>query len=312
MQTLLGNPTRNYVTSALLSGTNGVLASFVLLSGVQVLFVRLVITVLALLFVFMITRHRFQAFKHKRAFMLLALSGVFLGANLLFIYLAYDRIGVGLTILLTYCAPVIVMALAPVLFKERLTVRKVIGLATVLFGAVLVNSVAVTGGVPVVGVTLGCLSAIAFAMSTICLKKTQPICGIEIPLWQMLFAFPVIAGYFLVTGQMGFTIRASDIPMLLIIGIVVSTFGAYLGYTSVPKMEAATVSVLGYVEPLFAVMLSAAVLGEDMAPLQIAGIVLMVAGLVFSQINFKPRSLKQPGRVVYKKKDAPASATRAA
>ena len=55
-----------------------------------------------------------------------------MGGNWLFLYEAYQQIGVGTASLLCYCGPVIVMALAPILFHESLTLHKCLGLLVVL------------------------------------------------------------------------------------------------------------------------------------------------------------------------------------
>ena len=62
-----------------------------------------------------------------------------MGTSWMFLYEAYQQIGVSLASLLYYCGPVIIMILSPVIFKERLTASKVAGFLVVLLGIVLVN-----------------------------------------------------------------------------------------------------------------------------------------------------------------------------
>ena len=57
----------------------------------------------------------------------------------MFLYEAYDQIGVSIASLLYYCGPVIVMALSPILFKEKLTVATMVGFFVVICGVILVN-----------------------------------------------------------------------------------------------------------------------------------------------------------------------------
>ena len=64
----------------------------------------------------------------------------------MFLFEAYRQIGVSLASLAYYCGPVIVMALSPLLFKERLTRPRLLGFAAVLFGVFLVNGQAVQSG----------------------------------------------------------------------------------------------------------------------------------------------------------------------
>ena len=50
-----------------------------------------------------------------------------MGASWMFLYEAYQQIGVSLASLLYYCGPVIVMVLSPLIFKEKLTAPKAVG-----------------------------------------------------------------------------------------------------------------------------------------------------------------------------------------
>ena len=52
----------------------------------------------------------------------LAASGAAMGASWIFLYEAYRLVGVGISSLAYYCAPIMVMILSPFLFKERLYV----------------------------------------------------------------------------------------------------------------------------------------------------------------------------------------------
>lgn len=59
--------------------------------------------------------------KYLCALLLFGLNGVVMGACWMFLYEAYQQLGVGLASLPYYCAPVIVMALSPLPFREKLT-----------------------------------------------------------------------------------------------------------------------------------------------------------------------------------------------
>lgn len=51
------------------------------------------------------------------------LSGFAMGVSWLFLFEAYRQVGVSVASLGYYCGPIIVMALSPVLFNEKLTKR---------------------------------------------------------------------------------------------------------------------------------------------------------------------------------------------
>lgn len=75
--------------------------------------------------------------RHPRELLHIALSGAAMGASWMCLFEGYVRIGVGMASLLYYCGPVIVMALSPLLFHERLTRAKLLGFAAVFASALL-------------------------------------------------------------------------------------------------------------------------------------------------------------------------------
>lgn len=81
-----------------------------------------------------------------------------MGGNWLFLYEAYQQIGVGTASLLCYCGPVIVMALAPILFHEKLTLHKCLGFLVVLVGVFLINGQAAREGMSLLRLLgVGCI-----------------------------------------------------------------------------------------------------------------------------------------------------------
>ncbi|MDD3504202.1 MAG: EamA family transporter [Eubacteriales bacterium] len=101
---------------------------------------------------------------NKSHLIFLAISGVAMGMSWMFLYAAYQQIGVSIASLAYYCGPVIVMAMAPLIFKEKLTLVKVAGFAAVLFGLLLINFQAFREGKTTQGIMFGILSAIMYAV----------------------------------------------------------------------------------------------------------------------------------------------------
>lgn len=79
------------------------------------------------------------AFSIPQDFSFLTVSGVAMGTSWILLYEAYSQIGVSIASLCYYCGSVIVIILSPLLFKENLTLDKIIGFITVLIGIFLIN-----------------------------------------------------------------------------------------------------------------------------------------------------------------------------
>ncbi|MBR3378660.1 MAG: DMT family transporter, partial [Bacillus sp. (in: Bacteria)] len=160
-----------YFTALLLFGSNGIVASFIHLSSCEIVLLRTFIGSLLLIALFFMTGNSLTFYKHKKDSLFLALSGMAMGTSWIFLYEAYAQIGVSIASLCYYCGPVIVMALSPVLFKEKLTTVKIIGFMAVLVGIVLVNENAFDGNGNLWGIFCGLMSALMYAVMVISNKK---------------------------------------------------------------------------------------------------------------------------------------------
>lgn len=194
--------------------------------------------------------------------------------------------------LLYYCGPVLVMALAPVLFAERLTAPRLAGFVAVLVGILLVNGTAF-GGVDIRGLLCGAGSAVCLAGTIVCNKKAEGVDGLERSFVQLAAACAVAASFAVASGTLVLVVPAASLPTVLMLGLVNTGFGCYLYFASMAKLQAQTVAVLGYLEPISAVVFASVFLGEVLLPVQIAGAVLVVAGAALSELG--PRLVGERG-----------------
>lgn len=272
-----------YILSNLLFGFNGVVASYILLHSTQIVLLRTALGSLSLLVLFLVGGGRFTFLRKKASFLFLVLSGVAMGTSWMFLYEAYDRIGVSIGTLLYYCGPVIVMVTSPLLFRERLTVGKVAGFALVLVGVLLVNGRAVSSGMDLWGIGCGLLSAVTYAVMVICNKKASDIGGLENPTLQLLVSFATVALILTLRQGLGMSITAESILPIAVLGLLGTGLGCYWYFSSLGALRAQTVAAFGYLELLSAVVFSAMFLGERMDLLQWLGGGLIVGGAVLGE-----------------------------
>ena len=274
----------SYILALLLFGSNGIIASYIDLSGTEIVLYRTFIGSLLLLVFFFITKNKWTFHKHKKHFFFLILSGISMGLSWMFLYEAYSRIGVSISSLLYYCGPIIVMALSPVIFKERLTKRKLTGFLVVFFGIVLVNGNLISGGNNLFGLFCGVMSAIMYSFMVIFNKKAAKISGLENSLLQLAVSCLTVAVFVLFRGNFSISIPQNSILPLLFLGMVNTGIGCFLYFSKLEKLPVQSVSVLGYIEPLSAVILSVIVLNESMSVVQIVGAVLVIGGAVYTEM----------------------------
>ena len=280
---------RSYIAGLLLFGSNGIVASGIALDSYQIVYLRCIIGSAALLLLFLLTKQRRNAKGHTRDLCFLAISGAAMGANWLFLYEAYRRIGVGAATLLCYCGPVIVMALAPILFHEKLSLRKCLGFLAVLVGVFLINGQAAQGGKMLWGIFCGGMSAVMYAVLVIANKKVAYIVGMENALYQMLFSTLTVVLFLLFREGLFFSIPAVSLPFILLLGVANTGLGCYLYFSSIGQLPVQSVAVLGYLEPFSAVVLSAVLLGEGMSAMRFLGAALILGGAMYAEMSTKKK-----------------------
>ncbi|MBU5486917.1 DMT family transporter [Clostridium sp. MSJ-8] len=128
-----------YISALILFGLNGIVASSIALSSYEIVMLRTFIGSILLLILFLSMKNKFTFYKHKKSFVFLIISGIAMGASWMFLYEAYQEIGVSLASIEYYCEPVIVMILSPIIFKEKLTYKKILGFICVVAGILLVD-----------------------------------------------------------------------------------------------------------------------------------------------------------------------------
>ena len=246
-----------YFAALLMFGMNGIVASYITLSSDEIVFTRTLIGSMLLIEIYVSrTRQKVHLLKDKKHTLCLIISGIAMGTSWMFLYEAYQKIGVSMASLAYYCGPVIVMILAPILFREKLTWAKVVGFLAVLVGMFCVNAQALSEVKITLGLFCGIMSAVMYAFMVIYNKKAKSITGLENSMWQLLTSFLTVAVF--VGVKQGFVIHIESgnwIP-ILILGVFNTGIGCYLYFSAIGDLPVQTVAICGYLEPLSAVVFS--------------------------------------------------------
>ncbi len=276
-----------YIFALLLFGSNGIVASLIHLSSYEIVLLRTLIGSLLLIAIFFIAREKLTFYKCKTQSIFLAVSGIAMGTSWIFLYEAYDEIGVSLASLAYYCGPVIVMILSPILFGEKLTNLKVCSFLVVLVGIFLVNGTAFENGVSVWGLACGLLSAVCYSLMVMFNKKAKDITGLENSMLQLFVAFLTVAIFVGTKQGYRMQIDTQSIILILVLGLLNTGIGCYFYFSSIGKLPVQAVAICGYLEPLSAVVFSVIFLKETMLPIQIIGAVLIIGGAILREMRHK-------------------------
>lgn len=274
-----------FILAAVIFGTNGIIASHIPLSSYEIVLTR---TVLGGFFLLILATARREWGSLRRAsrtsLVWLVLSGLFLSGNWLFLYEAYQHIGVSLATLMCYCGPILIMILSYFVFHEPFTVPKVSAMVIVTVGILCINGADVQAHGLSWGLVCGFLSAVCFTLLVIAMKKVSGIGGILSPACQLLVASLVVAAVTLSMPTAPISLDMTHIACMVCLGIVNTGLGYYLYFSGVQRLSAQNVSICGYMEPFTALTLSAILLGESLTLLQWIGAACILGGVALSEL----------------------------
>lgn len=165
----------------------------------------------------------------------------------------------------SYFGPVIVMALSPLVFREKLVATKVAGILAAFCGMVLVDWNALADSGLSWGLVCGFMAAVMYAVMILCNKKARGITGLENTLWQLAAALVVVTVFMALRegGNLLPSVPGDSILPILLLGVVNTGVGCYLYFSGVGKLPAQSVAICGYLEPLSTLVFSALCLQEQ-------------------------------------------------
>ncbi len=287
----LMNPRLMFILSMATFGTIGVFVRNIPVSSGELALYRAVLAALLLGIFLFLTKQKIPFGKIKKEIPLLLTSGVAMGINWILLFEAYKYTSVSVATLSYYFAPVIVTAVCPLLFKEKLTGKQILCFVMSTVGLVLITGIGTSGsGKDIVGILFG-LGAACFYATVILLNKfIKNVEGIHRTFLQFISAIIVLLPYVVFTG--GITLETLDgkgWTNLLIIGLIHTGVTYCLYFSSLKELPGQKAAILSYIDPLVAVLISVTVLGEAMTASQIIGGVLILGFTLLNEIAPKEK-----------------------
>lgn len=273
------------ITAMLIFGTIGLFVKNIELSSSEIALTRGFIggVTLILATIFFKKEISFEAIKNN--LYLLIFSGLAVGLNWIFLFQGYKYTSISNATLSYYFAPVFVTILAPFVLKEKLTLSKFLCVLMALVGMFCIVGVdRINGGSDLIGIFYGLLAAGFYASVILMNKFLKGIDSIEITVVQLISATITLLPYVLYVEGLGIlSVSSASIPYILILGIVHTGIAYLLYFSSLQGLKGQTIAVLSYIDPVFAIIISAVILKEQLGFLQIIGGVLILGSSFLSE-----------------------------
>lgn len=281
------------ISSMVIFATIGIFRKFIPLPSSTVAMARAVIGTIFLVALILIRGKKISFESIKKNAVPLCLSGVFLGFNWILLFEAYNYTTVATATLCYYMAPVILMLISPIAFKEKLTIPKLLCAIVAIGGMALVSGIFATnegGANTTKGIVLGLCAAVLYATVVTCNKKLKDISSFDRTTVQLGLSAIILVPYtFIVEDFSAVEITPVTIIMLVVVGVVHTGIAYALYFGCIEKLKTQTVALYSYIDPVGAVLLSALLLKESMGLLQILGAVLILGATLVSEFVDKEK-----------------------
>lgn len=255
----------------------GTLAPFVRnipVSSGELALYRAVLAALLIGSFLLVTRQPIRFHSIGRELPLLILSGMAMGINWILLFEAYKYTTVAISTLSYYFAPVIVTVVSPFLFKEPLTKKQVLCFVMSTIGLALVIGITDlgSGGNDGLGIAFG-LGAACFYAAVILLNKfLKGVTGIHRTFLQFLAAIAILIPYVIFRGGIHLgNLDGLGWGCLLVVGLVHTGITYCLYFSSLKELPGQEAAILSYIDPLVAIVIGVALLGEPLSWQQLIG-----------------------------------------
>ena len=276
------------ILSMFIYGTIGIFVRNIPLPSSVISMVRGLIGAPFLLLVLAVKKQKLDFPAIRRNLKYLLISGALLGFNWILLFEAYRYTTVATATLCYYLAPIIIVALSPLLFKEKLTLKKVLCILAAIVGMYFVSGMA-TGGLPKLselrGILLALGAAVLYALIVITNKMLKDLPAYDKTIFQLALSALVLLPYNLLSGSFqGFSLNGTSLFFLLALGVIHTGVAYLLYFGSMDALPSQTLAILSYIDPLVAVLVSAFILREAVGAGEFFGAALILGAALISEL----------------------------
>lgn len=262
------------IASMTIFGTLGLFVRNISVSSGELALYRAVLAAVLIAVYLLATKQKIPVRTIQKEIPLLLVSGVAMGINWILLFEAYKYTTISAATLSYYFAPVIVTAVCPLLFREKLTVKQIICFLMSTLGLVMITGIGDMGknGTDLLGILFGLGAAAFYAMVILLNKFIKKVEGIHRTFLQFLSAIVTLIPY--VAATSGVTLGGMDGMgwiCLLIVGFIHTGVTYCMYFSSLKELPGQKAAILSYIDPLVAVLVSVLVLKETMTIWQFVG-----------------------------------------
>lgn len=268
--------------ATLILGSSGLLGKLIHLPPPFIIFARSFIAYFFIRLILKLTHSNHSvSFKKNRLFFLL--SGFFLAAHWVFYFFALEVSTVSIAFISVFTFPVITTLIEPFFFRSRLSSINLLSAMAVLVGIYILLPGFDLQNNTTLGVVLGVLSALFYALRNLMNKQYIHIfSGTDIMSVQLLVTSVLLSPtVFLYKLDMQY----DSIIFLILLGVVTTAIGHTLFVRSLRNFKTSTASIITSMQPIYGIILAVIILGEKLTTKTIIGGILIITTVFFESLQ---------------------------
>ena len=223
----------------------------------------------------------------------LSILGLFYALSAEFLFIAYDFLSPGIASTIFFIYPIMVALILGIFFKEKITLASTISLIVVVVGVGILsfkpksNDDKDNFGINYIyiGLFVSLLGALMYALYMIIVNKTKiKASGVKVSFYSMVFASLFFLVKTLVLGN-SVAIPSLEIGTHLTLFALITTALSVVSLVYAIKYIGSTpTAIMGAVEPVVAVMISVGLFGEALTFSLIAGVIIIISGVLIDVV----------------------------
>ena len=213
----------------------------------------------------------------------LVLGTLNIGAFFVLIFVAAYRLPSGMAATLTATAPIAMMMVAWLLIAER---PRLTSLGAAVLGIAGVALLVLRAGfaVDMLGVAASLSAVVMSSFGYVLLKRwTAPVDLLTLTAWQLVAGGLLLLPVALVVEGRPPPVDGPALLGFLYIGLMATGLANYLWFRGLQRMPAASVSLIGLLNPVSGTVLGVALAHEVFGPVQAIGMLLVLVGVLLGQ-----------------------------
>lgn len=282
------------IISMIVFGTIPIFVKKITLSAGEIALYRALIAAITILIYKLIMDRGISLPRTKKEGKLLLLSGAAIGFSWILLFQAYKLTTISTATLSYYFAPSIVLIASILLLKEKLTTLQIFYFVMATIGLILIIGTDNFGidNHDFKGILCGLGAAVFYASVIILNKFIKTVNGIDRTLIQLVAASFVLIPYvFWTTGIHIDSLDSIEIINLLILGVFHTGITYCLFFSSLKNLSGQEVSILSYIDPLVAILVSVFIFRETISLMQIIGGIMILGFSLLNELNLSPIKL---------------------